>query len=170
MGYGFAGMRRSSVPHTARRHTQVPPYIPGRTTDMVRRAGPMCPAAGMYRKSHNRLVCSDHVGRRLAPRRWFATSVPNRPASKTARVSFFFLSFCYSFFIFIYLLLLDRGFAGSGTVDSPDSITGFAGTLLLFPRGPHGIPQVYQQVIHRNSTGYPRSSPQAQPGKFGAAY
>ncbi len=31
MGYGFAGMRRSSVPHTARRHTQVPPYIPGRT-------------------------------------------------------------------------------------------------------------------------------------------
>ena len=48
MGYGFAGMRRSSVPHTARRHTQVPPYIPGRTADVVRRAGPMCPAAGTF--------------------------------------------------------------------------------------------------------------------------
>ena len=31
---------------TARRHTQVPPYIPARTADMARRAGPMCPAAG----------------------------------------------------------------------------------------------------------------------------
>ena len=65
--YGFAGMRRSSLPRTARRHTQVPPYIPGRSANMVRRAGPMCPAAGTHQKTHNRLVCSDHVGRGLAP-------------------------------------------------------------------------------------------------------
>ena len=47
MGYGFAGICRSSSPRTARRHTQVPPYNPVRTTHMVRRAGPMCPAGGM---------------------------------------------------------------------------------------------------------------------------
>ena len=46
IGYGFAGMCRSSSPRTARRHTQVPPYNPVRTAQMVRRAGPMCPAAG----------------------------------------------------------------------------------------------------------------------------
>ena len=67
MGYGFAGMRRSSAPPTARRHTQVPPYIPGRTADMVRRAGPMCPAAGTHRKPPNGPICSDRVGRGLAP-------------------------------------------------------------------------------------------------------
>ena len=54
-------------PPTARRHTQVPPYIPGRTADMVRRAGPMCPAAGTHRKPPNGPICSDRVGRGLAP-------------------------------------------------------------------------------------------------------
>ena len=61
--YGFAGMRRSSLPRTARRHTQVPPYIPGRSTNMVRRAGPMCPAApyrvafiGAWGRMRNRFV------------------------------------------------------------------------------------------------------------------
>ena len=34
---------------------------------MVRRAGPVCPAAGMHRKPHNRLARSDRVGRGLAP-------------------------------------------------------------------------------------------------------
>ena len=54
-------------PHTARRHTQVPPYIPRRTADIVRRAGPVCPAAGMYRKPRSRLIRSACVGRGLAP-------------------------------------------------------------------------------------------------------
>ena len=67
MGYGFAGMRRSSAPPTARRHTQVPPYIPGRTAGVVRRAGPMCPAAGTHRKLPDGLIRSDRVGRGLAP-------------------------------------------------------------------------------------------------------
>ena len=54
-------------PHTARRHTQVPPYIPRRTADIVRRARPVCPAAGMYRKPRSRLIRSACVGRGLAP-------------------------------------------------------------------------------------------------------
>ena len=54
-------------PPTARRHTQVPPYIPGRTAGMVRRAGPMCPAAGTHRKPPDRPICSDRVRRGLAP-------------------------------------------------------------------------------------------------------
>ena len=52
MGYGFAGMCRSSSPRTARRHTQVPPYNPVRTAHMVRRAGPMCPAADTHRSKY----------------------------------------------------------------------------------------------------------------------
>ena len=76
MGYGFAGMRRSSSPHTARRHTQVPPYIPGRTADVVRRAGPMCPAAGMHRKPPDGPIRSDRVGRGLAP----AAGTGHRPS------------------------------------------------------------------------------------------
>ena len=52
MGYGFAGICRSSSPRTARRHTQVPPYNPVRTAHMVRRAGPMCPAADTHRSKY----------------------------------------------------------------------------------------------------------------------
>ena len=43
------------------------PYEHGRTAGVVRRAGPMCPAAGTHRKPHDRLVRSDPVGRGLAP-------------------------------------------------------------------------------------------------------
>ena len=56
-----------NTPGTARRHTQVPPYIHRRTADMGRRAGPMCPAAGMHRKQYDRVIGSDRVGRGLAP-------------------------------------------------------------------------------------------------------
>ena len=79
MGYGFAGMRRSSVPHTARRHTQVPLYIPGRTADMVRRAGPMCPVAALHHR------------------------FPTGPRPKwRGFLSFFFLSVIAFLFLFIY--------------------------------------------------------------------
>ena len=64
---GFAGIRRLSSLHTARRHTQVPPYIPGWTVDVVRRAGPVCPAAGMHRPIWIKPIGSDRVGRGLAP-------------------------------------------------------------------------------------------------------
>ena len=90
-------------PHTARRHTQVPPYIPRRTADMVRRAGPMCPAAGMHRKPHNRLARSDRVGRGLAPAAGIHHRFSTGPRPKRRGLLSFFLSFCYCFlFLFIY--------------------------------------------------------------------
>ena len=58
---------------TARRHTQVPPYISGRTAHMVRRAGPMCPAARMHRNpSDNRYVPTCRAG--ACPRRRYGVS------------------------------------------------------------------------------------------------
>ena len=65
--YAFAAMRWGPIPYSARRHTQVPPYKHQRTAHVVRRAGPMCPAAGMHRKPPNGPKCSDCVGRGLAP-------------------------------------------------------------------------------------------------------
>ena len=60
-------MRWGTIPHSARRHTQVPPYKHQRTAHVVHRAGPMCPAAGMLRKPPYGPKCSDCVGRGLAP-------------------------------------------------------------------------------------------------------
>ena len=65
--YAFAPVRWGNVPHSARRHKQVPPYIHRRTADMGRRAGPVCPAAGMHRKQYDRVIGSNRVGRGLAP-------------------------------------------------------------------------------------------------------
>ena len=49
--YVFALIRRSRLPDTARRHTQVPPYDHRRTAHMDRRAGPVCPAAGTHHRT-----------------------------------------------------------------------------------------------------------------------
>ena len=43
------------------------PYEHERTAHVVRRAGPVCPAAGMHRKPPYGPKCSDCVGRGLAP-------------------------------------------------------------------------------------------------------
>ena len=43
-GLRLRPMHRTTIPATARRHTQVPPYKHRRTADKDCRAGPMCPA------------------------------------------------------------------------------------------------------------------------------
>ena len=69
-GYDCALVRRSMDPDTARRHTQVPPYKHERTDCMIRRAGPVCPAAGTrYRYPVYRWVPPCRAG--ACPRRWY---------------------------------------------------------------------------------------------------
>ena len=78
-------------PAAARRHTQVPPYIHKRTAGMERRAGPMCPAAGMHRKPHIGLLIA-HRRAGACPRRrrgcptmdWFA--IRTRPVGADAHI------------------------------------------------------------------------------------
>ena len=66
--YAFAPVRWGTTPYSARRHTQVPPYIPGRTAHVVRRAGPMCPAAGIGPLNGTHPVGADaHIGPHTAP-------------------------------------------------------------------------------------------------------